>query len=61
MRSESTALDAADSGPVPTEFVADTVKVYAEPLFSPVTTADVGAGDPVTAVGGLCDAVEVRA
>jgi hypothetical protein len=45
-----TALDAAESGPVPTEFVALTVNVYAVPLVSPVTTAVVGAGEPVTAV-----------
>jgi hypothetical protein len=32
-----TLFDGADAGPVPAEFVAVTVKVYAVPLVSPVT------------------------
>jgi hypothetical protein len=32
-----TLFDGADAGPVPTAFVAVTVKVYAVPLVSPVT------------------------
>ena len=30
-----TALDGADAGPVPTEFVAVTVNVYRSPLVAP--------------------------
>jgi hypothetical protein len=33
-----TELDGADSGPLPTEFVACTVNVYEVPFVSPVTT-----------------------
>jgi hypothetical protein len=33
-----TAFDGADSGPLPTEFVACTVKVYDVPFVSPDTT-----------------------
>jgi hypothetical protein len=33
-----TGFDAADAGPVPTAFVAVTVKVYAVPLVRPETT-----------------------
>src|SRR3954454_21071401 len=44
-----TALDAADSGPVPTALTPATVNVYAVPLVSPVTTLLVAvAGTPVT-------------
>jgi hypothetical protein len=46
-----TAVDAADSAPVPTVFVALTVNVYAVPFVSPVTVAVVAGGDPVTVVG----------
>lgn len=45
-----TAEDAADAGPVPTELVAVTVKVYAVPLVRPNTVVDVAAGEPVTVV-----------
>jgi hypothetical protein len=44
-------LDAADAPPVPTAFVVATVKVYAVPLVSPGTVADVAGGLPVTVVG----------
>ena len=47
-----TAVDCADSGPVPTALVAETVNVYVDPLTRPGTTADVGAGDPLTVVVG---------
>jgi hypothetical protein len=47
-----TALDAADAGPVPAEFVAVTVNVYAVPFVSPVTLAVVAGGLPVTVVVG---------
>jgi hypothetical protein len=40
----TTALDAADAGPVPTPFVADTVNVYVVPFVSPVTVADLAVG-----------------
>jgi hypothetical protein len=46
-----TEFDAADSGLVPTEFVADTVNVYAVPLVSPVTDVLVAGGLPLTIVG----------
>ena len=40
-----TLLEGADAGPVPTELVAVTVKVYAVPLVSPVTV--IGLADPL--------------
>ena len=40
-----TALDALEAGPVPTGFVAVTVKVYAWPLVKPVTVVEVPVGD----------------
>jgi hypothetical protein len=46
-----TALDAADAGPVPTEFVADTLNVYDVPFVKPVTDALVAGGDPDTVTG----------
>ena len=46
-----TAFDADDTGPVPTEFVADTVKVYEVPFVSPGTVSLVAGGLPVTVVG----------
>lgn len=36
-----TAFEAVDAGPEPLMFLAVTVKVYAVPLVSPVTVADV--------------------
>src|SRR5438067_322195 len=45
------ALDATEAAPVPTAFVVDAVKVYAVPLVSPATVADVAGGLPVTVVG----------
>jgi hypothetical protein len=46
-----TEFDGADAGPVPTEFVALTVNVYAVPFVSPPIVAPVAGGDPVTVVG----------
>src|SRR5579872_976372 len=46
-----TALDCADTGPLPIPFEAVTVKVYVEPLVSPPTTVLVGVGLPVTVTG----------
>jgi hypothetical protein len=46
-----TAFEAAEAGPVPTAFVAVTRNVYAVPLVSPVTVADVTGGEPLTVVG----------
>jgi hypothetical protein len=46
-----TLLEAAEAGPVPTLFVADTVKVYAVPLVSPVMVVVVAGGDPAMVVG----------
>jgi hypothetical protein len=49
-----TAADDADSAPLPTAFVACTVKVYAVPFVNPVTVHGLlehdtePAGDPVT-------------
>jgi len=43
-----TAAEAADAGPVPTLLVAVTVKVYAVPLVSPVTT--IGLAVPVAVI-----------
>jgi len=43
-----TAADGADSGPVPTAFVAATRNVYWVPLVRPVTVVLVAGGDPVT-------------
>jgi hypothetical protein len=37
-------LEAAEARPVPTEFVAVTVKVYAVPLVKPVTVMGQAAG-----------------
>src|SRR6476619_3706635 len=45
-----TLFDGADAGPVPRPLAAVTVKVYAVPLVSPVTVADVTGGLPVTVV-----------
>jgi len=47
-----TGLDGADSGPLPFGFAAVTVKVYDVLLARPVTTAVVGAGNPLTVVDG---------
>ena len=46
-----TALEGADNGPVPCALVADTSKVYAVPLVSPLTVVEVAGGDPVTGTG----------
>ena len=46
-----TLLDAPDAAPVPTAFVAVTVKVYAVPLVSPVTVTGDVADDPVSPPG----------
>ena len=46
-----TLLDAADSEPVPTVFVAVTLNVYATPLVSPVTVIGLAAPVPVNAPG----------
>jgi hypothetical protein len=46
-----TALEAAESGPVPTELVADTLNVYVVPFVSPVIVVLVAGGDPDTVVG----------
>src|SRR5436190_2132302 len=46
-----TELEAAESGPVPTALVAETLNVYAVPLVSPVTVRVVAGGLPVTVVG----------
>src|SRR6478672_4196855 len=43
-----TGLEAAESGPVPIALVAETLKVYAVPLVSPVTVVLVAGGVPVT-------------
>jgi hypothetical protein len=43
-----TALDGADSGPVPNELLADTLNVYVVPLVNPVTVVDSAGGLPVT-------------
>ncbi len=49
-----TAFDAADAAPVPTAFVAVTVKVYDVPLTRPVTTIDVhGAAQLAVTLPGL--------
>jgi hypothetical protein len=53
-----TALDATEAGPVPTPFVAVTVKVYVVPFVSPVIVVVVAGGDPVTVVG-LCAVVPI--
>jgi hypothetical protein len=45
-----TALEAADAAPVPTAFVAATVKVYVVPFVRPFTTTLVAGGFPVTVV-----------
>jgi hypothetical protein len=47
-----TGLDAVDIGPVPTELVAATLKVYAVPFARPVTVAVVAGGPPLTVVAG---------
>src|SRR4051812_35351154 len=47
-----TVFDAAEAGPVPTEFVAATLKLYAVPFVNPLTVAFVTGGLPVTVVGG---------
>ena len=46
-----TALDAADTGPLPFGLDAVTVKVYVVPFARPVTIPVVGAGVPVMMVG----------
>jgi len=46
-----TLFDGAEAGPVPALFVADTVKVYAVPLVSPVMVVVVAGGDPTIVVG----------
>jgi hypothetical protein len=45
--------EGAEAEPVPTAFLAVTVKVYAVPLVRPPTVVDVAAGDPET-VTGVC-------
>src|SRR5215472_13199756 len=47
-----TALDGTDAMPVPTPFVAVTVKVYVVPSVRPLIAADVAGGAPVTTVVG---------
>ena len=49
-RAGVTAVDGALAGPVPALLVAVTVKVYAVPLVSPVTTVVASGGVPVTTV-----------
>ena len=44
-----TALEAADSGPGPIALIAATVKVYAVPLLSPLTTSVVAVALKVVA------------
>jgi hypothetical protein len=46
-----TLFDGADAGPVPAEFLAVTVKVYAVPLLKPDTTSGLPAPDAVSAPG----------
>src|SRR5689334_1052230 len=46
-----TAADGAESGPVPTAFEAETLKVYAVPFVRPATLAVVDGGFPETMVG----------
>ena len=46
-----TALDPGDAGPLPTAFVADTVKVYTVPLVNPDTVVEVAGGLPDTVTG----------
>ena len=43
-----TLFDAAEAAPVPTAFVAVTVKVYAVPLVRPVTT--IGDDEPLAVI-----------
>jgi hypothetical protein len=45
-----TEFDAAERGPVPTAFVAETLNVYAVPFVSPVTLTLVAGGLPLTVV-----------
>ena len=45
-----TLFDAAETGPVPTAFVADTLNVYAVPFVNPETVALVAGGLPLTVV-----------
>ena len=54
-----TGLEAADAAPVPTAFVADTLKVYVVPLVRPFTTTLVAGGLPVTVVG-VCAVVPMN-
>ena len=54
-----TAVEAADAGPFPTEFVAITVQVYGSPLVSPVTTIGLEAPDAVPEVEPLEELVQV--
>jgi hypothetical protein len=42
--------EAAEAGPVPIALVAETLNVYAVPLVSPVTVAEVAGGLPETVV-----------
>jgi hypothetical protein len=46
-----TTFDGAEAGPEPAELLASTVKVYAVPLVSPVTVAEVAGGVPTTVTG----------
>ena len=45
-----TGADGSEAGPVPTALFAATVKVYAVPLWRPVTVKPVAADGVVTAV-----------
>ncbi len=55
-----TGLEAAEAGPGPTALVAATVKVYAVPLVSPVTVAEVAGGLPLTVVGACAVRADER-
>ena len=48
-----TGGDGAEAGPVPTEFVAATVNVYAVPFWRPVTVKPVAADPVLTGVWAL--------
>ena len=54
-----TALDEADGGPVPTPFVAVTVKLYVVPFERPKTVADGAGGVPLTIVG-VCGVLPIQ-
>ena len=52
--------EGADAEPVPTAFLAVTVKVYAVPLVRPPTVVDVAAGDPETVTGVCASCSDIR-